>query len=619
MLGALQFVPLVSNWESTFGTWFIIQQLFACVNICHCLSWWYEIGVLVGKNGLDPIDNQLKEKEAKVKKDFYDDDEEIKNNFEFKKFKFLSCPTIFWINQSTKFLELTCLFGVILSLCIIFGVTTIGIEYPYVMILLWWGVCLINSSISQVSSIFSLQTETIMVEVTFLFGLSSGLSIFSNSFWIQKCGILIFGSSFHDILIHTPNISILLLRWLAFRTMFSAGLVKWYGSSQWKKLTAMNVHYQTMPIPSKFSKKCFELPTIIHKFETLSSLIIEGPICLMCLLPFPLCRIIPGFLFVSLMIVINITGIFCYLGILTSVICSSLFDDSVFGYWIFTPSVQDFQFVNYENTISFWDFFGIVIGLSLFLFFCFVTVCYFILSICCLMISAHQRALIPRILMEYYVDYQHTGLVNIIQFFSIMTTYRWELIFEGSIDGKKWKRFIFNYKPSHPNQIPSWNPIWYWPRIDWHLWIIPLRIRPMMQVINGQCLYPVWIDNLMNKILQYDKNLMKLIKFPSFDDDKRIKFVRVMMYDYRYTSSDASIRNKISQEAFTEVRNFIQQGDSATSNVSSSKLNVTFAPKNYDTAEVEEDLNSLKQTIGEWWIETGPIALVAEKPNLKYR
>ena len=48
-------------------------------------------------------------------------------------------------------------------------------------------------------------------------------------------------------------VNVLIYRWLAFRIMFGAGLIKLRGDQCWRDLTCLDYHYQTQPIPNPLS------------------------------------------------------------------------------------------------------------------------------------------------------------------------------------------------------------------------------------------------------------------------------------------------------------------------------------------------------------------------------
>ena len=50
-----------------------------------------------------------------------------------------------------------------------------------------------------------------------------------------------------------PMLAVLAIRWLEFRIMFGAGLIKMRGDSCWRDLTCLNYHYETQPMPNTLS------------------------------------------------------------------------------------------------------------------------------------------------------------------------------------------------------------------------------------------------------------------------------------------------------------------------------------------------------------------------------
>jgi len=63
-----------------------------------------------------------------------------------------------------------------------------------------------------------------------------------------------------------PVLVILLIRWMLFRVMFGAGLIKLRGDPCWKDLTCLYYHYETQPMPNPFSWYFHGLPQWVHRF-----------------------------------------------------------------------------------------------------------------------------------------------------------------------------------------------------------------------------------------------------------------------------------------------------------------------------------------------------------------
>src|SRR3984893_15010373 len=64
-----------------------------------------------------------------------------------------------------------------------------------------------------------------------------------------------------------PSLEIWLFRWLGFRIMIGAGLIKLRGDPCWRDLTCMYYHYETQPIPSPISRYLHFAPQWFHKVE----------------------------------------------------------------------------------------------------------------------------------------------------------------------------------------------------------------------------------------------------------------------------------------------------------------------------------------------------------------
>jgi hypothetical protein len=64
----------------------------------------------------------------------------------------------------------------------------------------------------------------------------------------------------------TPSVWLVwMYRWLLFRVMFGAGLIKIRGDSCWRDLTCLNYYFETQPIPNSLSWHFHWLPETVHK------------------------------------------------------------------------------------------------------------------------------------------------------------------------------------------------------------------------------------------------------------------------------------------------------------------------------------------------------------------
>lgn len=146
--------------------------------------------------------------------------------------KISTLPTLFWIiSPSSDNIERLSLLGAALSsLLVLFGASN-----SIIILVLW---------ISYISIVNIGQTW-------YSFGWESQLleTLFLSIFLVP---VLSFDRFPRDL--PTPFICISGNRWLLFRIILGAGLIKIRGDSCWRDLTCLNYHYQTQPVPNPLSK-----------------------------------------------------------------------------------------------------------------------------------------------------------------------------------------------------------------------------------------------------------------------------------------------------------------------------------------------------------------------------
>src|SRR5207302_185186 len=69
-----------------------------------------------------------------------------------------------------------------------------------------------------------------------------------------------------------PSVMVIwLLRWILFRLMFGAGLIKIRGDECWRDLSCMQYHHETQPMPNPLSWYFHHLPRPLHRVEVLGN------------------------------------------------------------------------------------------------------------------------------------------------------------------------------------------------------------------------------------------------------------------------------------------------------------------------------------------------------------
>jgi hypothetical protein len=172
-------------------------------------------------------------------------------------------PTIYWMVPPTSAnLNTVAIVGLLLAAFVLFA----GRSNMLIQFTIW---ALYMSIVNVGQTWYGFGWETQLLETTFL-------SIFMvPTISLQKYPA------------HTPTsiTSLLGYRWLLFRIMVGAGMIKLRGDSCWLDLTCMNYHYQTQPVPNPFSPYFHATPQVFHKVETLGNHLVEVVLPWMLLMP----------------------------------------------------------------------------------------------------------------------------------------------------------------------------------------------------------------------------------------------------------------------------------------------------------------------------------------------
>ncbi|MBW2715821.1 MAG: lipase maturation factor family protein, partial [Deltaproteobacteria bacterium] len=152
---------------------------------------------------------------------------------------FLDYPTLFWFSCADIFLTACCWIGVALSAAVFLGYAN-----AVVMFSLWF---LYLSFVQVGQTWYSFGWEFQLLETGFL-------AIF-------LCPLLD-GRPFPRT---PPSIAVIwLFRWLLFRVMLGAGLIKLRGDPCWSELSCLYFHFETQPIPHPASWLFHNLPSWMH-------------------------------------------------------------------------------------------------------------------------------------------------------------------------------------------------------------------------------------------------------------------------------------------------------------------------------------------------------------------
>jgi hypothetical protein len=303
-----------------------------------------------------------------------------------------------------------------------------------------------------------------------------------------------------------PILVILLIRWMLFRVMFGAGLIKLRGDPCWKDLTCLYYHYETQPMPNPFSWYFHGLPQSVHRFGVRFNHFAELVVPFAYFAPQPIAAV-AGLITIFFHIWLMASGNYSFLGLLTIVLATATLDDRLLRRLIRASPPETFRPKGVHRPA--------VVA---------VTVLVAVLSI-----RPLGNLLSPRQAMNASYDPLH--IVNTYGAFGSVTRPRYEVVVEGTADtgigrAAGWREYAFKGKPGDPSRRPP-QIAPYHLRLDWLMWFCgfnPWYRQP-------------WFANFVAKLLQNDAPTLSLMAGNPFPD-RPPKFVRARLYEYRFTTPD---------------------------------------------------------------------------------
>jgi hypothetical protein len=302
-----------------------------------------------------------------------------------------------------------------------------------------------------------------------------------------------------------PILVIWLFRWLGFRIMIGAGLIKLRGDPCWRDLTCLYYHYETQPIPNPFSRFLHFAPHWFHKFETAWNHFVEVIVPWFSFGPRPV-RHVAGVLLITFQIVLIVSGNLSFLNYVTIIPFLACFDDT---FW--RRVFPAFLFRHTREGESSRTQVGVSLALA-------ILVAYLSIAPVANLISNRQ-------LMNFSFD--PLNLVNTYGAFGSVGNERDEIIFEGTDDAiiagdTKWKEYEFKAKPGDPNRRPQFVAP-YQPRLDWQIWFAAMA---------SPADYP-WTLHFVWRLLHNDSGTLSLLAnnpFPSAPP----RYIRARLYRYQF-------------------------------------------------------------------------------------
>lgn len=455
--------------DSYWLTRFVILRLLGFVYAMAFFVAVKQILPLIGSHGLLPVDLFL---------------ERVRSALGSPVAGFLRLPSLFWFAHSDAVLQLMAWVGFALSCLVVAGYAN-----AIVMTALW---LLYMSFVHVGQEWYGYGWEIQLLETGFL-------AIF-------LCPLLD-GRPFPQ---RKPPVAVLwLFRWLIFRIMIGAALIKLRGDSCWRDLTALYYHFETQPIPGPLSRWFHFFPHWMLRAGVLFHFLAELIAPWFAYYP-RLARRIAGAIMLLFQFALILSGNLSFLNWLTVVPALACFDD---GFW---AKLLPRPFVNRAAAASAAERPSLAMHRVAWA----VVVLVGVLSFQPVvnMISSRQ-------IMN--TSFDSLDLVNTYGAFGSVGRERLNVVFEGtdaqSPDARAvWKAYRYQALPvaldKRPPQIAP-----YQPRLDWQMWFAAMS-EP------GQ--YP-WTLHLVWKLLHNDPGALSLFGGNPFPE-KPPRYIRAVLYRYEF-------------------------------------------------------------------------------------
>jgi hypothetical protein len=452
----------------------------------------FQIKGLIGPNGILPAADYLQAVSAALHLQSY-----------------WTVPTLLWFGASNGALMTLCWVGLIASLLVTLNL------WPRASLLICF-LCFV-SFVSVARDFSGYQSDGMLLEAGFIAlffappGLRPGLGELNPP----------------------SRASLFLLQWEWFRIYFESGVAKiGSGDLAWRQFTAMDDYYQNGPLPTWIGWYVQHLPHWFHAGATVYTLVTELLIVWMLFLPRRF-RIACFFIVTPFEISIIATANYTFLNYLVLLLGVLLLDDRFLD-WILPLRFR--ELVRGKPLMALAGATGAVAGAPkpmsaraewrerftplrrLFAGACLGLVFY---STTALLLWMFMPGLpLPQAPVQALEPFR---IANSYGLFAVMTHERYEIEFQGSLDGKTWTAYPFRYKPQAIDKAPGiYAP--YQPRFEWNLWFASLGSWQQSRFV-------VWAEE---RLLKNEPDVLSLFAsnpFPSAPPRE----VRTVIYQYWFT------------------------------------------------------------------------------------
>jgi hypothetical protein len=452
---------------------------------------------------------------------------------------FWNVPTIFFANDSDSMLMACAYIGLALSIVVVIGYANLPI-----LAILW---CLYGSFERVGQDWWSFGWEIQLLETGAI------------------CALLAHPWDPRPLAARPPpTTAIVLLRWLAFRIMLGAGLIKLvHGDACWRDLTCLDAHFETQPIPNPLSPWFHHLPHAAHATGVVFNHIVEVIAPWFVFGPRRL-RVIAGCLMASFQVVLILSGNLAFLNWLTLVPILACFDDDallailpkrvrayVAGKLPARPPRSGGELASafgvMLGVVLLWELltgwlsasWQVGLGITLVAGACVVLrkrdLHQLAIGAFAAIVAVKSVPVIENLAGSHQAmntEYDRIALVNTYGAFGSVGMTRHELVIEGTLDADPehatWHAYELPCEPGDVDRRPCvLGP--YHRRLDWLMWFAAMADRPPY----------LWVYHLVWKLLDGDTTIRELFAVDPFHGEPP-KWIRIRRFEYHFAPSGSS-------------------------------------------------------------------------------
>ena len=412
-------------------------------------------------------------------------------------------PTLLWWSSGSAMLSALCWAGFTASLLLVLNL------WPRGMLVICF-VCFL-SFVSAAQNFSGYQSDGMLLEAGFI------------SLFFAPPGLRPGMGGIHP----ASRGSLFMLLWEWFRIYFESGAVKILsGDPQWRHFTAMDEYYQNGPLPTWIGWYVQHLPHWFHAATVYATLALELGLVWMLFLPRSW-RIACFVIVTPWQMGVILTANYAFLNYLVLALGVLLLDDlSVLS---ILPENWKPKLVaalsgpkdakgtharhSWSSIRSHWNTLSFAATSVMLIWIFYVTTAELIW-----MFVRVPLPTSPVTALEPFRIGNQYGL------FAVMTRGRYEIEFQGSVDGQNWVAYPFCYKPQNLNRPPGiYAP--YQPRFDWNLWFASL---------GSWREYPI-VGNTEVRLLSSEKDVLALFESNPFSREPP-RQIRAVLWQYWFTT-----------------------------------------------------------------------------------